>query len=258
MMKLFNMWYIEFFLVKILLIFLLFSSCDSSTTEYQLFDGRTFRGWEGSNKIFRIQENIIVGGSQNTPIDKNYFLCTVKEFENFELRLSAKFKTNDLNVNGGICFRAKRVPKSNEVMGYQADIGYEKTTTISKYLYNQNHKELGINMKTEMTSPTLYPLWGSLCDENRPDRTLYPNPEIFPIVYYDIPNRTEIENIINPNDWNDIIIIAKEKNISIKINGIETASYFEKNNPISKGQICLQTHAGIPHEVMYKDIVIKY
>ena len=85
---------------------------------------------------------------------------TVNEFEDFELRLSAKFKTNDLSVNGGICFRAKRVPKSNEVMGYQADIGFEKTTTISKYLYNQSHEELGINLKAEITSPTLYPLWG--------------------------------------------------------------------------------------------------
>ena len=242
--------------MRTLLTILLFTSCVTKTSKYQLFDGKTFKGWEGSNKIFRIQENIIVGGSQNTPIDKNYFLCTVKEFENFELRLSAKFKTNDLSVNGGICFRAKRVPKSNEVMGYQADIGYEKTTTISKYLYNQSHEELGINLKAEITSPTLYPLWGSLCDENRPDKTLYPNPEIYPIVYYDIPNRAKIENIINPNDWNDIIIIAKGGNISIKINGIETARYFEKNNSFSKGQICLQTHAGIPHEVMYKDIVI--
>ena len=242
--------------MRILLTILLFTSCVSKTSKYQLFDGRTSNGWEGSDKIFRIEENVIIGGSQNTPIDKNYFLCTVKDFENFELRLSAKFKTNDLNVNGGICFRAKRVPNSNEVMGYQADIGFEKTTTISKYLYNQSHKELGINLETEMTSPTLFPLWGSLCDENRPDRTLYPNPDIYPIVYYSIPNRTKIENIINPNDWNDIIIIAKEKNISIKINGIETANYYEKNNVISKGQICLQTHAGVPHEVMYKDIVI--
>ena len=85
--------------------------------ELKLFNGKSLEGWEGSTTIFRVAEEAIVGGSLEKPIDKSYYLCTKQKYENFELKLAAKFKTNDLKINGGISFRAQRVPNSNEVMG---------------------------------------------------------------------------------------------------------------------------------------------
>ena len=55
-----------------------------------LFDGKTFDGWEGNQKIFRIEDGAIVGGRLDGPIKHNEFLTSKNEYDNFELRL--KFK----------------------------------------------------------------------------------------------------------------------------------------------------------------------
>lgn len=60
----------------------------------------------------------------NTPLNESNYLYTDQKYEDFELKLTARFITNDLKVDGGITFRTQRVPNSNEVMGYQADVGY--------------------------------------------------------------------------------------------------------------------------------------
>ena len=86
-----------------------------------LFDGKHFDGWEGNLKVFRIEQEAVVGGSLKAPVVRNEYLCTTKEYENFELRL--KFKLLGKNANGGVQIRSQRVPHSNEMCGYQADMG---------------------------------------------------------------------------------------------------------------------------------------
>ncbi len=86
-----------------------------------LFDGKTLNGWEGSEKMFRVEDGCIVAGSLKDKIPRNEFLCTTKQYENFELRL--KVKALGEGVNAGIQFRSKRIPNHHEVIGYQADVG---------------------------------------------------------------------------------------------------------------------------------------
>jgi hypothetical protein len=86
-----------------------------------LFDGKSFEGWEGNLKMFRIEDGAIVGGSLKEPTPRNEFLCTKQEFGDFELR--AKFKVLGKGTNAGIQIRSRRVPNHHEVSGYQADLG---------------------------------------------------------------------------------------------------------------------------------------
>jgi hypothetical protein len=86
-----------------------------------IFDGRTFDGWEGNLKIFRIQDGAIVGGSLAGKVARNEFLCTTKTYGDFELRLKVKLLGE--GANAGIQFRTKRIPNHHEVSGYQADMG---------------------------------------------------------------------------------------------------------------------------------------
>ncbi|MDX2042013.1 MAG: DUF1080 domain-containing protein [Acidobacteriota bacterium] len=86
-----------------------------------LFDGKSFAGWEGNMKIFRIEDGAIVGGSMKAALPNNEFLCTTKRYSDFVLR--AKFKVMGERVNAGIQFRSERIPNNHEVIGYQADIG---------------------------------------------------------------------------------------------------------------------------------------
>jgi len=103
-----------------------------------LFDGKSFAGWEGNMKIFRIEGGAIIGGSMKAALPNNEFLCTTKRYSDFVLR--AKFKVTGEKVNAGIQFRSERIPNNYEVSGYQADVG-------------QNY-------------------WGSLYDESRRKKTL--------------------------------------------------------------------------------------
>jgi hypothetical protein len=87
-----------------------------------IFDGRTFTGWEGDLKIFRIENGAIVGGSLKDKIVRNEFLCTTKAYGDFELRLKVKLVGGDA-ANAGVQFRTARIPNNHEVSGYQADMG---------------------------------------------------------------------------------------------------------------------------------------
>jgi len=86
-----------------------------------LFDGKTFAGWEGNMKSFRIEDGAIVGGSMTAKVPRNEFLCTTKTYGDFELRATARLLGD--GANAGIQFRTKRIPDNYEVSGYQADMG---------------------------------------------------------------------------------------------------------------------------------------
>jgi len=88
-----------------------------------IFDGKTFAGWEGNLDAFRIEDGSIVGGTLNAAIPRNEFLCTEKEYADFELRLKVRLLGDAAHANAGIQIRSRRVPNHHEMSGYQADMG---------------------------------------------------------------------------------------------------------------------------------------
>ena len=110
-----------------------------------LFDGKSFEGWEGDLKWFRIEDGAIVAGSDER-IPHNQFLSTKATYADFELRLKVKIEGN---ANGGIQFRSQRVPDSTEVSGFQADFGW----TFWGCLYDESrrNKTLACVEKEEQT-----------------------------------------------------------------------------------------------------------
>jgi putative membrane-bound dehydrogenase-like protein len=96
----------------------------ASGAPVNLFDGKTFAGWEGDmEKTWRIRDGVIVGGSlEGNP--RNEFLATQKIYKNFHLRFDYKLVGTEGFVNGGLQFWSKRVENPpNEMSGFQADIG---------------------------------------------------------------------------------------------------------------------------------------
>lgn len=87
-----------------------------------IFDGKSLSGWEGNEKMFRVEGGAIVAGMLKEKIPRNEFLCTEKKYGDFELRLKVKLVGE--KANAGIQFRTKRISNPpNEVSGYQADMG---------------------------------------------------------------------------------------------------------------------------------------
>jgi len=108
----------------------------------RLFNGRTFKGWEGDLTWFRIVDDAIVAGRLDRAIPRNEFLCYHRELADFELRLQVRLFEG--KGNGGIQFRSQRIPGDHEMIGYQADVAT--------------------------------PHWGSLYDESRRRRFLGTRP----------------------------------------------------------------------------------
>lgn len=102
------------------------------------FDGKTLEGWEGNEEAFRVEEGAVVAGSLTEVIPQNEFLCTTKEYGDFELRLQAKLEGK--GENAGIQFRSKRVPNHHEVSGYQCDMGRAWDRSVWGALYDESRR----------------------------------------------------------------------------------------------------------------------
>jgi len=90
----------------------------------RLFDGTSFRGWDGdTNQTWRVRDGALVGGSLTTMVPRNEFLATTAAYTNFVLRLKFKLVGSEGFVNAGVQIRSQRVPNDSEMVGYQADIG---------------------------------------------------------------------------------------------------------------------------------------
>ncbi len=104
-----------------------------------LFDGKTLEGWEGNLKMFHVEEGSIVAGTFDAVIPNNEFLCTRKQYADFELRLQARLRGE--GKNAGVQFRTKRIPDHYEVSGYQFDIGMMQDTSIWGWLYDESRRK---------------------------------------------------------------------------------------------------------------------
>ncbi len=103
-----------------------------------LFDGKTLTGWEGNKEVFSVKDGAIVAGNANERIAHNEFLCSEKEYGDFELRLKAKLVGE--GDNAGIQFRSKRIPDHHEVIGYQCDMGAAWGRKIWGALYDESRR----------------------------------------------------------------------------------------------------------------------
>ena len=104
-----------------------------------LFDGKSLAGWEGNGKVFRVEKGAIVAGSLDQKVEHNEFLCTTKEYGDFELRLKAKLVGK--GDNAGVQFRSQRIPKHFEVIGYQCDMGNASGKSIWGALYDESRRK---------------------------------------------------------------------------------------------------------------------
>ena len=103
-----------------------------------LFDGSSLLGWEGNAYWFRVEDKAIVAGRLSEKIPHNEFLCTTRDYADFELRFEAKLVGEGRNA--GVQFRSKRVPGNSEVSGYQADIGTAWDRPVWGALYDESRR----------------------------------------------------------------------------------------------------------------------
>ena len=212
---------------------LVLTSIHCFAAEMSLFDGKTFTGWEGDTvKTWRIEKDEIIAGKPDAKQPRNEFLCTTRDFADFELRLEYRRGEN----NGGIQFRSERVPNHHEVSGYQADFAP------------------GID--------------GCLYDESRRDRFL----SVFGVADVDLSSEAgrpgalikralaaQAENAqkLGIGEWNRYRVRAEGPRIQLWINDVPTVDYTEKDARIQRtGKIAIQIHSAAT-EIRYRNIIIE-
>ncbi|MBB5037385.1 DUF7133 domain-containing protein [Prosthecobacter dejongeii] len=90
-----------------------------------LFDGKSLTGWDFDPAVWRIEGGLMTGGSLTEKVTQNYFICTHKSYQNFDLKLKIKVSGDPTTgmLNSGIQIRSLRVPSGHHMSGYQVDCG---------------------------------------------------------------------------------------------------------------------------------------
>lgn len=88
----------------------------------QLFDGATLNGWVHMNGAhrFTVEDGAIVGRTVQSSASMNSFLCTLQEFDDFELELDAAI---DPITNSGIQIRSRVRPLPATGRGFESSPG---------------------------------------------------------------------------------------------------------------------------------------
>jgi len=198
-----------------------------------LFDGKTFTGWEGRmTSIWRIEQAEIIAGTRDAKQPKNDFLCTTRDYADFDLRLEYKRDSN----NGGVQFRSERVPGHHEVKGYQADFA----PGIDGFLYDESRRKRFLTGFDPVAGPILPPPEGTAEAVKRARQSA-----------------AETAKRLSLAEWNHYRIRAEGPRIRLWINHVLTADYLEADPTIPRtGKIALQIHGGAT-EIRYRRITIE-
>ena len=184
-----------------------------------IFDGKTLDGWDYDPKVWRVEDGMITGGSTTEKIKENHFICTKKNYQNFELKLKIKVggdpKTGMLN--SGIQIRSMRVPGGAHMSGYQVDCGAG--------------------------------WFGKIYDEARRNKVIWaPTPE----------QQAALDKVVDVPGWNEYRIRAEGTRIQTWINGVLCIDFTETDKNIAlDGFIGPQVHSGGACLVQVKDVTIE-
>ena len=201
------------------------ATASAASNWYALFDGETLEGWTQKNgtATYRVENGTIVG--QTTPGSPNSFLCSNKEYGDFELTFAVKLFNPELNSGVQIRSQTKEAQDGEEwgrVNGPQVEIEVS----------GENGAEAGY-------------IYGEAAGG-----WMTPEDELIPTKAF------------KDGQWNRYRVRAEGARIQTWINGIliEDLVDEEKFKSHPKGFIGLQVH-GVgdkgPFEVAWKDIRIK-
>jgi Domain of Unknown Function (DUF1080) len=207
-----------------------------------LFNGKDLTGWDGSPDLWSVRDGVIHGETTDEKkAEGNTFLIWKDgKLADFELRLS--FRCNAAN-NSGIQYRSRHITDGVKnkwvVRGYQHELRNEVDfPNVSGFIYDEGGKRGRICLIGEKGS------W-----ETDGKKTASAN----------LIDQEGWKKLFKLDDWNDVVIIGKGKNIQHYMNG-KLVLDFTDNHPelaLKEGVIALQLHAGKPMWAEFKNIRIR-
>jgi hypothetical protein len=94
------------------------------TDDESFFNGKDLTGWKGLSEHWSVTDGVLIGSTKPNGINFNTFLCSEKEYGDFELSLQVKL--TGPTANSGIQIRSKIHEREKYVVaGPQCDMGQQ-------------------------------------------------------------------------------------------------------------------------------------
>ncbi len=209
----------------------------------QLFNGKDLSGWDGDPRLWTVKDGVIHGETtaENAAKGNTFLIWKEGTTKDFELRLS--FRCNATN-NSGIQYRSKHITDGKVgnnwvVRGYQHELRNEVALpNVAGFIYDEGGKRGRICLVGEQAT------WEA--DGKK-------------LVKSDLVDAESFKKLFKLDDWNDVVIIGKGKQVQHYLNG-RLILDFTDNNPelaLSEGVLALQLHAGKPMWAEFRNIRIR-
>jgi hypothetical protein len=194
-----------------------------------LFNGKDLTGWDGEPGLWTVEDGVIVGTSETGRPKTNSFLIWKNPAKDFELRATVRIVGDN---NSGIQYRSRRLPEVTPwtIVGYQCDVHPVEVHTAMTY------EERG----------------RGIFGYNGVDVVMDPSGQ-----RWQVDERPRVKADLS--QWNEFTVIARGNRLEHKVNGQTTSVFIdhdEKNRALA-GLIAIQLHAGTPHKVHVKQILLK-
>ncbi len=199
----------------------------------ELFNGKDLTGWEGDERIWRVEEGLLTGQTTaDTKLPANTFLIwTGGEVGDFVLEAEVRLEGDN---NSGIQYRSQRNPDKGKgeysVIGYQADV--HPAENYVGMLYDEGGR-------------------GIVAERGQALKLLPDGTKEVAVLPKGGP--------IDVTKWNKLQVTARGNQLTHKFNGKQTVLVVDEDpkNAESKGILALQVHAGPPMKVQYKSVRLK-
>jgi len=208
-----------------------------------LINGKDLTGWDGDPRLWSAKDGVLRGETTREKAARGNTFLIWKDgtLKDFDLRLS--FRMNATN-NSGIQYRSRHVTegKGNNnwvVRGYQHELRNEKKfPNTSSFIYDEGGKRGRICQVGERV------VWTA--DGKKDLKETFLNQEAF-------------DKLMRVDDWNDVVILARGKNIKHYLNGRLVVDFTDEEPKLaaSEGILALQLHAGAPMWVEFKNVRLK-
>lgn len=208
-----------------------------------IFNGQDLGGWDGDPRLWSVKDGVIHGETTpEVPAKGNTFIIWKEgRTKDFELRLSFRMSATN---NSGIQYRSKHITEGKigndwVVRGYQHELRNEnKLPNVAGFIYDEGGKRGRICLAGEKA------VW---------------EPTGKKVIAADLIDPAGFEKLFHLDDWNDVVIVARGKQIQHYLNNqlILDVTDEEPALALSEGILALQLHAGKPMWVEFKNIRIK-
>lgn len=210
-----------------------------------IFDGKTLKGWECDNALWRVENGSLVGEITADKLLKTntFMIWRGGEPENFELKLEYKISKDG---NSGINYRSEKVTGVPYALkGYQADID-----GMNRYT-GQNYEERG---RTTLAYRGQTTKVNAASGSEPIKNNAWVSAEVVKSQ-----SRDSLQQFIKTNDWNEMHLIVKGNRLQHYVNGVlmSDVTDYDNENKKLKGLLGMQVHVGPPMKVEFRNIRIK-